>query len=123
VKSSKHYLIKALYEWIADNDCTPYLLVNADIDGVLVPRQHVKDGRIVLNIAAFAIKNLHINHQSISFDARFSGRSTYIEIPVVAVISIYAYENGQGMIFDPSEEFDPPAPIKPSGRATLRVIK
>ena len=30
MNSSRPYLVRALYEWIVDNDCTPHLLVNAE---------------------------------------------------------------------------------------------
>ena len=44
------YLLRAFYEWIVDNSMTPYITVDATAEEVSVPRQHVKDGRIVLNI-------------------------------------------------------------------------
>ncbi len=128
MKSSKHYLIKALYEWILDNDCTPYLLVNGEGKDVLVPLQYVKDGQIVLNISPFAVKDFIINAQAVFFNARFSGNSVEVYIPIASVMSIYAKENGQGMIFDCTEESDPPptsastAPPKAT-RPALRVIK
>ena len=30
MSSSRPYVMRALYEWILDNDCTPYVLVNAE---------------------------------------------------------------------------------------------
>ena len=55
---TRPYLIRALYEWIEDNSMTPHLLVNAEAPGVSVPKQHVRDGQIVLNINAAAVRDL-----------------------------------------------------------------
>ena len=58
--SSRPYVMRALYEWILENDCTPYVLVNAGEEGVDVPVQYVKDGQIVLNISPAAVVDLVI---------------------------------------------------------------
>ncbi len=42
--SNKPYLIRAMYDWIVDNDLTPYLLVNADYPQVEVPQEYVQSG-------------------------------------------------------------------------------
>lgn len=101
--SNRPYLIRALYEWIVDNDQTPYLLVNAEIDQVVVPHQFIDDGKIILNIAPQAVQELELGNEWILFSARFSGTQFDIQIPNHAIIAIYAKENGQGMIF-PEEE-------------------
>jgi stringent starvation protein B len=44
MSSSRPYIVRALYDWIIENDCTPYILVNAFADDVEVPQEHVKDG-------------------------------------------------------------------------------
>ena len=41
--SNRPYLIRALFDWIVDNDLTPHLLVNAEAKGVVVPEQFVQD--------------------------------------------------------------------------------
>ncbi|WP_162147866.1 ClpXP protease specificity-enhancing factor [Legionella oakridgensis] len=110
--SSKPYLIRGIYEWIVDNDLTPYLLVNAEASGVQVPQEHVTGGRIVLNISPKACRGLHLENDRILFTARFSGQSTQIFLPPGAVLAIYAKENGRGMEF--SEEEDSPPPTSPS---------
>src|SRR5690606_41813344 len=66
-------LIRALYEWICDNGLTPYLLVDAAAQGVRVPPQSVKDGRVVLNVAPRAVTKLDMANDLVSFQARFSG--------------------------------------------------
>lgn len=129
--SSKPYLIRAIYDWIVDNDMTPYLVVNAKLDGVSVPQQHVnKDGQIVLNVAPRAVSNLSLTNEDIRFSARFGGIPTDIYTPCFAVMGIYARENGQGMMFDPETPPDePPAGPAPKGgggsntRPGLRVVK
>lgn len=102
--SNKPYLLRALYEWILDNDATPYLLVDATKNDVQVPRQHVKDGQIVLNASPGAIQSWFVDNTAISFSARFSGKAQSIYIPMKSLLAIYAQENGLGMAFP--EELD-----------------
>ena len=97
--SNRPYLFRALYEWILDNDATPYLLVDATKNDVQVPRQHVKDGQIVLNASPGAIQGWFVDNTAISFSARFSGKSQTIYIPMNSLLAIYAQENGLGMAF------------------------
>ena len=105
--SHRPYLLRALYEWIADNGLTPHLLVDAARPGVQVPRHAVKDGRIVLNVAQRAVAGLEMTNDTIRFSARFGGVSHAVSVPVSAVLAIYARENGQGMALPPeSDEAD-----------------
>jgi len=109
--SSRPYMIRALYEWIVDNSCTPYILVDAQGPGVEVPQQHVnKEGQIVLNINPTAVKDLYIGLDQINFNARFGGVPTDLIIPCGSVLGIYARENGQGMVFEPEPNPEPPKP-------------
>lgn len=101
--SNKPYLFRALYQWIIDNDATPYLLVDATQVGVQIPRQHIKDGQIVLNAAPEAIQSWFTDNTAISFSARFSGKAQNIYIPMSALLAVYAQENGLGMAFPPEE--------------------
>ena len=100
MNSSRPYMLRALYEWIVDNDCTPYLLVDANHANVKVPPGYAADGQIVLNIAPAAMRHFAMNNQAISFEARFSGVPFSLYVPITAVLAIYARENGQGMFFD-----------------------
>ena len=130
---SRPYIMRALYEWIVDNDCTPYLLVDAKRPGVEVPTQYVKDGQIVLNISPSAVVELLVGNEWISFNGRFGGAPTDILLPVGAVLGIYARENGQGMVFEP--EISPESPSDPpdtgggsigsksEGRPALKIVK
>lgn len=106
--SKRPYLIRALYDWIVDSQLTPYLLVAVADDRVVVPRQHVQDGRIVLNVGPGAVRDLHIGDDAVSFDARFSGTAFAVHVPVASVVAIYARETGEGMIFE-AEESELPA--------------
>jgi stringent starvation protein B len=132
------YLVRALNEWILDNNCTPYILVNAYADGVEVPQNFVKDGQIVLNISPVAVQGLVMNNEGLEFSGRFGGIPTRVYVPIDAVMGIYARENGQGMIFEYQNEPPPttPAPIegggsdaapaakpKPKGKPSLKVVK
>lgn len=130
--SSRPYLTRALYEWIVDNGCTPYIVVNASREDVQVPRAHVKDGQIVLNIAPSAVVGLKLDNDAVEFSARFGGVAMQIYVPMGALLGIYARENGQGMIFEPDEPpTNPPADDsgrdaadnKKPGRPGLRVVK
>lgn len=103
ITPTRPYLTRAIYEWIEDNQLTAYLLVDATQANVSVPTQHVKDGQIVLNIAARAVHKLLLDNDYVSFSARFGGVSREVYVPFSAVLAIYAKENGQGLFFDPNE--------------------
>lgn len=96
--STRPYLIRALYEWCTDNGYTPYIAAYVD-DTVQVPREHVKNNEIVLNISMDATSSLKLGNEFIEFKARFSGSAREIMVPIDHVIAIYARENGQGMAF------------------------
>ncbi|MGB5611829.1 MAG: ClpXP protease specificity-enhancing factor [Sedimenticolaceae bacterium] len=128
--SNRPYLIRALYEWLVDNELTPYLLVDAKRDSVHVPTQYVEEGRIVLNVSPSAVRNLSLANDLIAFEARFGGSAFPISLPPDAVLGVYARENSKGMLF-PEEDVkeqpeppqtDPPSP-PPGGRPSLKVVK
>lgn len=127
MSSSRPYLIRALYEWIVDNELTPHLVVDAVYDGVRVPQDYVKDGQITLNIAPSAVKNFVMGNDAVRFSARFRGLPTDIVVPCNAILGIYARENGQGMTFAPEDDrTPPPGPGKrqqTASRPQLRVVK
>ena len=100
---TRPYLARAIYEWICDNNLTPYLLVDATQPNTMVPEQFIQDGQIVLNIVPHAVHKLHMGNEVITFSARFGGVSRDIYVPLNAVLGIYARENGQGLFFDPNE--------------------
>ena len=125
--STQPYLIRAIHEWILDNEFTPYLLVNAKNDYVQVPRQFVEDGKIVLNIASRAVNDLELGNDHIHFNARFDGKSMEVGIPITAVLAIYAKENGQGMVFDETGDDNTPPPEPPTDdkpeKPRLKLVK
>lgn len=128
--SNRPYLIRALYEWILDNRHTPYLLINADKADVNVPRQFIEDGKIILNISPSAVQDLELGNEWVLFSARFSGNRFDIQVPVQAIMAVYARENGQGMIFPEEEdtaagEESPPADAdaNKTGKPHLKIIK
>lgn len=100
--STKPYLLRAIYEWCTDNGFTPYIAVAVD-GRTTVPKQHVKNGEIVLNISFVATQGLKMENEYIYFTARFGGVARDLIIPVDNVLAIYARENGQGMAFERSE--------------------
>jgi stringent starvation protein B len=102
--SNQPYLLRAFCDWIVDNGLTPYIVVDADLPGVEVPRQFVKDGQIVLNISPSACVNLNVSLEGVAFQARFSGQPMQVFVPSVAVSAIYARENGAGTVFTHTPE-------------------
>lgn len=127
--SNRPYLIRALYEWLLDNQLTPHLLVDAEFEGVTVPQAFVEGGQIVMNLNPTAIRGLELGNDLITFNARFGGVPQDVMVPPRAVMGIYARENGVGMLF-PDEEYlgeagqvgeSEPAPKPP--RPTLKIVK
>lgn len=132
--STRPYLIRAIHEWIVDNGFTPYIVVDAQIQGTEVPSNYINsEGKIILNLNPTAVQSLVMGNEWITFRTRFSGKITNVHLPIRSVIAIYAKENGQGMNFpeDPEEEKNPPpppssnthTPSRPSGRPALKVVK
>lgn len=101
--SNRPYLLRAFFDWIVDNQCTPHLVVNADFPNVIVPMQFVQDGQIVLNINPTAVAQFHMDNHEVSFNARFGGQPMRVVVPVGAVLAIYARENGEGTVFTPED--------------------
>nr|WP_163502797.1 ClpXP protease specificity-enhancing factor [Halomonas socia] len=97
--SSRPYLARALYQWLLDNDQTPYIVVDAEHAGVAVPSQFVQNGQIVLNVAPTAVRDLMMENDAITFSARFGGQPMQVVVPSQALIALYARENGVGMVF------------------------
>ena len=129
--SNRPYLLRAMHEWIVDNGMTPYLLVDAQQEGLQVPPSAVKDGRVVLNIAGRAVAQLQLGNREVSFMARFGGVSHAVIVPVSAVLAVYAQETGQGMglppdegdVAPPSDPGTEPSPEPPKRGSHLRIIK
>jgi stringent starvation protein B len=140
--SNRPYLIRAIFDWLVDNDCTPHIVVNAYFPDVSVPQQYVSKGQIVLNVAPRATADFVMDNEAISFTTRFGGVPTQIYVPIMAVMGIYARENGQGLMFDSEdgadqsasdggpEDLPPKPPRGPSGpkpagknKPSLKVVK
>lgn len=100
------YLLRAFYEWLLDNQLTPHLVVDVMQPGVNVPMEYARDGQIVLNIAPRAVGNLELANDGVSFNARFGGMPRQVNVPIAAVLAIYARENGAGTMFEPEADYD-----------------
>lgn len=122
--SLRPYLIRALYEWCADQGLTPYVAVQVD-ESVQVPREYVKNGEIVLNVSHEATSALKIGNEFIEFRARFAGVARDIAVPIGHVVAIYARENGEGMAFPvavtPDDAMDPSVPPAAPRGATAAI--
>lgn len=103
---SRPYLLRAFYDWLLDNELTPHLLVNAQVPHTMVPRQYVKDGQIVLNIAPRAVVGLQMDNEAVSFSARFGGAPFQVYIPMAAIVAVQARENGAGTFFPPEPAYE-----------------
>lgn len=142
LSSSRPYLIRGLYDWILDNECTPQILVDASVVGVQVPFDYVSDDQIVLNISPNAVRDFNIDNEGLFFNARFGGVPTDIYVPTQAVLAIYTRETNEGMLFgeeaggsdpDPSgtdkkpnsepEKVDDVKTPPEASRPTLTVVK
>lgn len=94
--SNKPYVVKAFYDWISDNDLTPYIVVDVNVYGVMVPMSYVSEGQIVLNVSASAVGSIALGDETIELSARFGGKLELISVPYGAIAAIYAKENGAG---------------------------
>jgi stringent starvation protein B len=148
--SNKPYIIKAFYQWISDNQLTPYIAVDVNVYGVLVPMAYVTDGQIVLNVSMSAVGSISLADDAIELSARFGGKLEQIVVPYGAIAAIYAKENGAGTSLaiehpepENSEDANSAKPIglssvksttertkkvkpnaeKPKGKPSLKVIK
>ena len=128
------YLLRAFYEWIVDNNLTPYIVVDAHYAGTQVPQEFVQDDQIVQNMSPASTGNLQLGLQDIMFDARFGGVPRNIVVPCPAVLAIYAKGNGAGTVFTVEEnigsdevedqtETTETKPIPKKGKPTLTVVK
>ena len=103
-RSKRPYLIRAMHEWMGDNSHTPHIVVDTSVDGVSVPVEHIKDGKIILNVSDSAAHNLKLTNDAVSFRARFSGAPFDVWVPIQSVLGIYARETSQGMAFSQDTE-------------------
>lgn len=102
---SKPYLIRALYEWILDNNCTPYVTVDTIFPNVSVPTEYIQDNSITLDISPSASSNLLINNETLTCSARFGGVAVELYIPIPSITAIFSQETSQGMGF-PKEDYE-----------------
>ncbi|MEM7257365.1 MAG: ClpXP protease specificity-enhancing factor [Pseudomonadota bacterium] len=122
--SSQPYLIRAIYEWIVDNNLTPYLMVDATRKGAIVPEDYLDEqGRIILNISPSATSELLMNNEEVTFNARFSGQAIGIVVPTYCVKAIYARENGQGMMFNDEGNEESEDSARKKKRALLESVR
>lgn len=138
--AKRPYLLRALYDWIVDNQLTPHLVVDATIVGTKVPQQFVKDGQITLNISPSAVVGLQLLDDAVRFNARFGGQPMEVIVPMTAALALFARENGAGAMFEAEPQLDkmpaeasehavsepdeqPSQPKSKSKRPNLKVIK
>lgn len=124
-------LFDTVYDWILDNRYTPYLMVDATSDLVSVPREHVRDDRIILNIHPRSIDGLIVNDEGLTFMARFQGVSRPVVLPTGSVLALYARETSEGVAFNGNfmvtellqDQVPGPVETPPPSRPQLRLVK
>ena len=119
------YLLRAFYDWLLDNQLTPHLVVDINQPGVMVPLEYARDGQIVLNIAPRAVGNLELGNDEVRFNARFGGVPRQVNVPIAAVLAIYARENGAGTMFEPEPAYelqDNEGPLQNQEETVMSVI-
>jgi stringent starvation protein B len=135
----RSYVLKATYEWLLDHGYTPYFLVNALHKDVIVPKEYVEDGQIILNASAEANENMYFDDQGVSFDAGFDDDMMRVYLPLLSILALYAEETEQGVYttdneftmvinegdsdnFDPKSSDDTVLETKPK-KGNLRFVK
>jgi stringent starvation protein B len=140
--TTKPYLIRAIFEWCCECGYAPLLSVSVDAEmqGMHLPEENIKNGEIIFNIGPNAVRNLDIGNDIITFSARFNGVAREVRFPTEAVSGIFAREINQGIAFpelnlqkekiktaDESPEHVSRKISKPkspkNGKANLRLIK
>ena len=122
-----------------DKECAKYVFIYANHENIEEPKNFVTNGQIILNIAPRAVTNFKMNNEYIKLSTRFGGIPIDIFCPMGSILGIYAQENGQGMMFEPDPDDEPPpqgqtpknlsslSKTKPrdtvKGKPSLRVIK
>ena len=89
---------------ILGNRQTPYILVNATADGVIVPKEYVKDGEITLNISPKAFRLSSARNATLRGRGRFGATVRAFAIPIASVKCLYTKESGAGITMTPIEE-------------------
>ena len=108
------HLVGAVYQWAVESGFSPFILVDAARPGVQIPPGRIEDGRITLNVDPRAVRNFAIQDEILSFQARFGGQPFLVSLPILAVLAIYARENGRGLSFEGEDEPEPPTPVTTS---------
>lgn len=130
------YLLRAMHEWMSDNDLTPHIVIDVDAADDGLPTEYANDGKLVVNISYSATQDLVISNETVSFAARFGSVSRHLDVPITAILGIYARESGQGMIFSSetplqeestssaeAAESAAPASDAATSRPQLKIIK
>ena len=107
------HLVGAVYQWAVESGFSPFILVDAARPGVQVPPGRVEDGRMTLNVDPRAVRNFSIQDEVLSFQGRFGGQPFLVSLPILAVLAIYARENGRGLSFEGEDDPESPTPATP----------
>jgi stringent starvation protein B len=93
-------LIKGLLDWMVEEDLTPYLVVNANLESVQVPKAFVQgDGTITLSLSGHAVRNFAVEADGLGFNSRFQGQPHSIWVPIGAILGLVSRETSDGLWF------------------------
>lgn len=108
-KPMRPYLFRCYYDWMVDNiPSKVFIEVDVNVPLLDVPKtalEHLNEaGRLILNIAPTAIKDLTYKDDFISFKTKFGGIIADLNIPLAAINSLYSQPLKVGITF-PSEQY------------------
>lgn len=116
-ESFKPYLLDSLHRWCVDRSYTTHLMVMANYPGVENPHSEFAHGdRMILNLSSPCYQNIQIDSRGVRFDERSGGTLRKVEIPLAAVVGMYAAENRYGF------SFDEPNLAKTRAKPQLRLV-
>ena len=82
----KPYLINAVLDYCRNTGTTPYVMVAVD-DACSVPREFVRDGRIIFDLTDEAVNRLEITDDWLTFQARFGETNDIFDVEAILLMS------------------------------------
>ena len=117
------YLLRSVYGWCCDSGLRTMLLVRDGGESIL-PRQHVQEGFIVLDISNTAVRNLDFGADAVTFEASFDGAPFTVEVANEEVVCIGSLERKIGMVV-PSDWVgdEKPRQLQPAAEKKVSAAK
>lgn len=87
------HLVPAIRNWLLENNLTPEIIVDAEVEGTDVPMAFVKNGSIVISISPLGCSNVDFHEGGIALGTRFNKIHTDCFIPWNAVMAVRSREH------------------------------